>query len=729
MTRHDPLPDRQRRLTIDQAYRAAVALHRQGRLSEAEQAYRSVLQIESDHFGALHQLAELSNHTGRAGEAAQLITRALTLQPDSAAAYNTLGTALLAQRQTEEAIACYRRAIAARPDLVEAYSNLGTALLSLQRPQEAVEQFESALAMRPQLAELHNNLGSALAALDRHDEAIACYRRALDRRADFAEAHCNLGISLTALGRAEQAIVAFNEAIGVRGLYADAYLGLADALRRTDGPAAAIPQLQTALAIRPDADTFNNLGHALAELERHAEAVVQFEKALSLRPDLAAAYNNLGNSLAALRKYAAAQSCYRRALAIQPGFAEAHGNLGNTLAALNQPEQAAASFEAALALNPDLPDVHHNLGSALRALGRLAESERAYERAIALAPQRAELYRGFAESKRLTAGDPLLIAMERLARDMSGLSPQALIELHFGLAKAYDDIGRYDDAFAHLRQGNALKRQAVDYDEAETVGRLRRIAELFTPEVMHRHRGCGDPAPEPVFIIGMPRSGTTLVEQILASHPNVFGAGELMNFAQAVRDDFPEFPEGVSALGDERFREIGAGYTAGVRTLAPTAHITDKMPSNFRFAGLIHLSLPNARIIHVRRDPIDTCLSCFFKIFTGNQPFAYDLQELGRFYRAYATLMAHWRNVIPTAAMLEVNYEDLVTDLEKHARHIVGHCRLEWDASCLTFYRTSRPVNTGSAVQVRQPIYRSAVGRWRNYQNWLAPLLEALGDI
>jgi hypothetical protein len=246
---------------------------------------------------------------------------------------------------------------------------------------------------------------------------------------------------------------------------------------------------------------------------------------------------------------------------------------------------------------------------------------------------------------------------------------------------------------------------------------------------MRKGRGFGDPSTVPVFIIGMPRSGTTLVEQILASHPKVHGAGEL-NDLEAAMTSLRSSVGPRPGLGGEELRRIGARYLKRVRAIAPAAErITDKMPANFRYAGLIHLALPKARIVHTRRDPIDTCISCFSILFAHNQPFAYDLAELGRFYRAYAALMKHWREVLPVEEMLEVQYEELVDNFELWARRILAHCGLEWNNACLEFYKTKRPVWTASAVQVRQPIYRSSVGRWRPDQGMLQPLIEALeGD-
>jgi hypothetical protein len=257
------------------------------------------------------------------------------------------------------------------------------------------------------------------------------------------------------------------------------------------------------------------------------------------------------------------------------------------------------------------------------------------------------------------------------------------------------------------------------------------MREVFTAEALRKGRGFGDPSAVPVFIIGMPRSGTTLVEQILATHPKVYGAGELDDFQAAVAS-LRGLNRARTGLGVEELRWISTRYLERVRAIAPAAErITDKMPANFRYVGLIHLVLPNARIIHIRRDPIDTCLSCFSILFAHDHFFTYDLVELGRYYRAYATLMEHWREVLPLEQeqMLEVQYEELVVNFEALARRIVAHCGLEWDDACLEFHKTQRPIWTASVDQVRRTIYRSSIGRWRPHEGMLRPLSEALEEV
>jgi hypothetical protein len=327
--------------------------------------------------------------------------------------------------------------------------------------------------------------------------------------------------------------------------------------------------------------------------------------------------------------------------------------------------------------------------------------------------------------------------MEALAAQPDGLSKTDRLQLDFALAKAHADLKNHGRSFEHLLRGAAAKRATIRYDEAEAFALFDRIEQAFTRELIAEKSGSGDPTPMPIFVIGMPRSGTTLVEQILASHPVVHGAGELQAFNDVVLevrgpDGLPvAYPQFVPALDAAALKAIGRRYEMLVRKLVGTKgagseRVTDKMPSNYYFAGLIHLALPNAKIIHTVRDPVDTCVSCFSKLFSAEQNHTYDLAELGRYYRRYEKLMAHWRRVLPEGRMLDVRYEDVVADLEGQVRRIIAYCGLPWDDRCLSFHATDRPVRTASATQVRQPIYTSAVGRWKAYEPYLGPLLKEL---
>ena len=483
-------------------------------------------------------------------------------------------------------------------------------------------------------------------------------------------------------------------------------------------------------------DALHRLGVLRAQQDKLTEAQSLLRRAVERNPASAAAYNNLGNVFNLLKRHDAAIAPLEQALAINPDYATAHNNLGNALAGVGRDVEAATCFERALALKPDYAEAANNLASLHLQNGRAADARRLFETALRAEPENPAYYVRLFQCYTVEPSDPHLAALEKLADRIEVLSGDGGAQLHFGLAKAYGDIDQKERGFRHLLAGAALKRRQVVYDEMGREQRFELIRMTFTDEFICERAGCGNPSEVPVFIVGMMRSGSTLVEQIMASHPGVVALGEqpYLNEAYALLQRKASlrgpFPDAARALSRAQLRELGDHYSALLERAAQgsaAARITDKMLGNFTAVGLIHLALPNARIIHTMRDPIDTCLSCFSTPFTDDQPYAFDLRELGRYYRAYERLMAHWRAVLPPGVMLEVDYEDVVADLETAARRIVAHCGLEWDDSCLSFYKTERPIRTASATQVRRPLYTSSVGRWRPDAATLRPLLEGLG--
>ena len=599
-----------------------------------------------------------------------------------------------------EAERTYRQFLEVNPRQPDALYLLGIIADQSGRHAAAVNLIGQAIGLRGDVPVYHNSLGIALGGLGRFGEAATHYKRALTLKPDFVDAHFNLGNVLQEQGRLDEAIAHYQRAVALKPGYAEAH---------------------------------NNLGNSLKQQGKLDEAMAHYQRAIALKPDYAEAHSNLGRVFKEQSKFAKAMVHYQRALAFKPDSAEIYLNMGNIFRLHSKYGEAMAYYQRALAFKPDIAETYYNLGIALRELGQFDEAQRAYERALELEPRNGWYYRQLFDGRRVVAGDRHLAAAEKLVEDMTSLPIEDQRELHFALGKAYDDLEQRERSFRHRLEGNALKRREFVYDEPVMLGFLDRIRTVFTAELMQNKRNLGNPSMVPIFIVGMPRSGTTLVEQILASHPKVFGAGELAEFNKVVTSiGMPNgalfFPEAVPALSAGQLRQIGTSYLDAVRAAAPGAErITDKMPTNFRFVGLIHLALPNARIIHMRRDPVDTCLSCFSLLFAGDHPYCYDLGELGRYYRAYETLMEHWRRVLPVGVMLDVQYEEVVADVERQARQIVAYCGLEWDDACLVFHKTQRPIRTASVTQVRQPIYRTSVGRWRPYQHLLQPLIKELG--
>jgi tetratricopeptide (TPR) repeat protein len=523
-------------------------------------------------------------------------------------------------------------------------------------------------------------------------------------------------------------------------LEAEALSARADALQQLRRYAEALAAYDAALALKSDfAAAWNNRGIALHELGHHEAALASYERALSLQPDFALAWNNRGNTLLDLKDYAAALASQSRALQLEPNLVEALNNRGNLLRHFNRHAEALESYDRAVALRPDFAEAHTNRAHALREMNRIDEAREAYQTVVGLVPDRVGPYRKLASVTRLTYDHPCYLALERFAGRRDQLSPQDRIELHFALADALTQLGADEPAFAHVLQGNALQRRLTGYDEAATMARYAWVRQTFTRDHLQACAGGGDLSDSPVFIIGMPRSGSTLIEQVLASHPEVYGAGEYEAFSDALGECVRgKAGEGLAetailgALSAPDFTAIGAAYERRIGYLGGIgrAHrrVVDKTLPNFMQLGLIHLALPNARFIHARRNPVETCLSCFSKLL-GTASFSFELGELGRYYAAYDALMAHWRAVLPAGVLLEVDYEAMVGDLPAQVRRLLAHCGLAWDPACLAFERNPRPVATASALQVRQPLYSGAVRRRRPAPELIAALMAALAPL
>ena len=643
----------------------AVALERRGNLAGAAAGYRDVLAREPDNIDALF----------------------------------LLGRAYCQQGQFAPSVDLLRKALSRKPDHAPGHALIGIALSRLGRAQEALSAFDSALTIDPRAELALINKGDVLDALGRHEEALAAYDKALAVNPNNVVTWCNRGTAVEALGRDAEA---------------------ADSFAR-------------ALALNPNlAEVHFNLANALQRLERYEEAVAHYRRVVALRPNLALAFANLGRALSALNRREEALDSYGQALRLGAASPPLHYAMAVVQEQLERHEDSLASIEKVLAIDPDHVGALNLKASLFLVLGRVDEARQTVERVLALDARNADGYGILSSLKRFAPNDPHLAAMENIAADAGSSAVDDQIKLHFALGKAYADAGDHALAFRHLRQGNALKRGQVGYDEPATIESLDHIATVFTPALMQAKAGHGDPSGRPIFIVGMMRSGTTLIEQILSSHPQVHGAGERSDFKLAVEKVVGPlaYPDLVPALSPSQLDEIGAAYVAGLAEQTKGAlRFTDKMPPNFSYVGLIRLALPNARIIHARRDPVDTCLSSFSILFQQPLGYVYDLGELGRFYRAYDRVMEHWRRVLPADAMLEVQYEDVVADMESQARRILAYCGLPWDDACLAFHKSSRPVLTASAAQVRQPLYRSSVGRWHAYRDQLKPLLEALGPL
>ncbi len=536
-------------------------------------------------------------------------------------------------------------------------------------------------------------------------EAVARFREAIALRDDFVPAQANLGLLLAALGRHAEA---------------EAHLRVA------------------ALRMPADAALQNALGVAQESQGRFADAEASYRAALAARPGSAEAHANLGNCLRRLGRPDEAQAHYRRAIELEPGFAVARYNLGVLLQDRGDYDEAATQYTQALAHRADYVEALNNLGRCLRNLGRVGEARAAFERALELRPDQIEVHCNLAQFKTYKPDDPHVDQLLAQRHRLPSLTEQGRVRYWFTVGKMLEDVGRHDESFAAYAEGNRIKHALTPWDEAQHRDLDRRIVATFTRERMARH-AVPETAegPVPVFIVGMPRSGTSLLEQVLATLPGVHGAGEITVLAETLQSaasdgdgdaDSFRFPETLAGRSDDALRRLGRRYVERIRALAPQAsHVVDKLPANFTYVGLIHLMLPGARIVHAMRDPMDSCFSCFSRLFSaGNLGFTYELGTLARYWVGYRALMDHWHDVLPDGRILDVSYEAMVSDFEHQARRLVAYLGLPWDDRCLGFHDNQRVVKTASVAQVRRPIYKTSVARWKPFERHLGALLEVV---
>ena len=566
-----------------------------------------------------------------------------------------------------------------------ASGRLGAALAACDQALTALPGALDALKMR----------GEILTRLGRPAEALASFERGLAQAPGDVWLTYSRGVVLNQLGRLQEALASHERALGIQPDYIPAVFGRAVVLMNAGHLAEAAGAYDTVLAHEPrHIPSLLNRGICLQRLGRNEAALASFDAVLSLEPNNPNAMNSRG-------------------LALQ---------------ALLRADEALASFDAAIAAAPALAGAHGNRGILLNQLGRKDEAIAEFERSVQLAPDQPRLYHHLASARRFQAGDPHIAAMQRLAEGT--LPVEGQIELRFALGKALADAGDQAGAFEQLRLANALKRRTFHYDEAAILGELDQIADAFDRAFLDRMEGQGNPDPTPVLIVGMPRSGSTLIEQILATHPQVYAAGEPPDLEELIQGRLGGAPRTAAAEWPaETLRRLGGDYVQRLRAFAPgAARIVDKTLVNLRYCGLVHAALPKARIIHARRSAMDTSVSCYSLLFGGDQAFAYDLGEIGRYYLACERLMGHWRELLGPEVLLDVQYEDLVADPEVQVRRLLAHCGLDWDPDCLQFHRTRRQVRTSSVSQVREPLYTSSVGAWRRFEPWLGPLSEVLGQ-
>ncbi len=621
------------------------------------------------------------------------------------------------------------------PGSVEHLRLLGHALMKQARYADAEETVRLAISLKPDFPHLHEDLGSIFAMQQRFEDAVPCFERAIQLEPRLPLAHKKLGESLAALGRGREADAAFEEFFeqdADKGKIAVALDHLGSG--REDE---AVETLRTALRESPDnIDAMRCLAQIyFRNKERLIDAEALLRRATSIAPDYVAAWMLLGGVLHESGRHRESIDAYRRVTTIEPRNAAGWTGLGNAFSYAGEVERSLEAYERAVSLDPRAPGAQMGFGHVLKTLGDQPGSLKAYRAAIAVKPEFGEVYWSMANLKVFRFEDAEVAAMEAQLRRVD-LSASEEIHFRFALGKAYEDKGDYDRAWHYYDTGNRKQRQQVFHDPVAFEVRHEEIIKAFDREFLERLAGLGFESAAPIFIVGLPRSGSTLVEQILASHSQVEGTQELPTLSRLAasigryRRDQKQYPHTVRDLRGRDFRAYGRQYVEESSAFRMTAkpYFTDKLPNNFSHVGLIHLILPNAKIINTRRHPFDNCLGAYKQLFAKGQDFTYDMTELAVYYRKYHETVQHWHRVLP-GKVLDVHYEETVTDLDTQVRRILAHCGLPFEEACVRFHETDRPIKTASSEQVRQPIYTRSLGYWRHYEKHLGIWQEELGDI
>ncbi len=685
----------------DQSLPTAIRLHQANRLHDAEAAYRDILKLDPDNAEALHLLGVLMQQRGRHASAVSLIQTAIKFDSSKADYHFHLAEVYRMMEKAESAKMVYERAIALDNTEPDYYFGLGAALTDLEEHEAAANAFRKVLQLNPQDTEARNNLGNVFSEMGRLEQAVECYRHALKCRPRYTDAWVNLGQVLEQSGQLDAAMDCYCTAIKIDSSLTGAYLGKGRVLTKQADHNQALKAFREVIARQPDSvEGLIGAGCILRDTGEFNKALETFQQASTLEKNNARLLIYIGDCLVKLDRFEEADKCFNDALSLDPDSAEAYFNLAVCYQAKGEFKRAAQFHHKALAINPALAQAAYSLF----ALGHDADESLSIERLTGLLSD-------------ATLGD------------------EDRVNLHFALGKAYDRKDDVENAFENYRKANAIKAGFKRFDPQAFEDYIDRIIEIFTRDFFASRHGFGSQSEIPVFIVGMPRSGSTLVEQILASHPQIHGAGELSTVRSLMRGlsgtlkTNTPVPDNVAEIDTALSRTLADQYLNELPTVPEhIRRVCDKMLGNFLRLNLVTLLFPNARVIHCQRNPLDTCVSCYLQNFAHGLRFTYNLEHLGIAYRAYRKLMNHWASELPLK-MFHVQYETLVEQQETVSRQLIGFCNLEWDDNCLQFHRHSREVKTASFWQVRQMMYQSSVHRWRRYQKFLTPLIETLGEL
>jgi len=645
----------------------AIALINSGQIAQAEAVCRAAVERNGQDVNMTALLGATLFKSGKNQEAEKYLRISTDLAPNFAKPWSDLGHLLVETRRPEEAVAVLENALRLDPGEADAWFNLGKARAMLGLGPQADEAFEKSFELNPE-------------------------RKALAYAAEHQQA-----------GRLEEAEKAYRDILG-------------------NNP--------------KNVDALRLLGTLAMKAGREHEAESLFRRAIAYAPDYVEAHIALGRCMKEQHRLQAAIQSFETAIALEPDSVQANFMLASVLAPAARTYDAIAAYRKVISIKPQHPGAWLGLGHSLKTVGLQAEAIEAYRECIRLKPGNGETYWSMANLKTYQLTDEDISAMQaQVARkDLDEeLDVQSRVNFLFALAKAYEDRHDYEQAWTLYEEGNSSQRMEENYDPVQTEVMNDALISVFDAGFLQQHSGQGNPSPEPIFIVGLPRSGSTLLEQILASHSMVEGTAELpyINSVSTSlnrnRADGVNYPHAVKELRAEHFHRLGQDYLdlARIHRTGGKPRFIDKMPNNFPSIGLLHLILPNCKIIDARRYPMDSCLSCYRQLFARGQSFTYDQTDIGEYFLQYQRMMDYWHEVLP-GRCLTVQYEDLVLDFDNQVRRLLEYCELPWEENCVRFYETERPVRTASSEQVRQPVYTRSINFWRNYENHLDELQSVL---
>ena len=711
----------------------AFATHQAGDLQGADLLCRRVLEQRPNDVEALHLRGVIAIQTGDYERAVELLQRALGYAGEATHIQNNLGEAYRQSGQLELAQDTFTKAVSLDPANADTLGNLGVVLRQLGRVEEAHTRFREALSQNPDHVEAAMNLGSSLRDLGRLPEASDVFRDAIRRRPALNVARVRYGLCLMELGQTTAALEVLKEAVRLAPDDPQSLHALGDVyLAQADLPSATHQIEQAVLRDPQGADNHFRLAEVYFMQDQLLHAEESVRSALAIEPKRAEFLDLLGWILRDQGRLDESMTVIESALALSPDNVSARNNLARTMRELGDADGALEHLSESLRLDSTRGDTHNYIGKCLIALGKSEQAVEHFRKSISLDPGFVMAWENLARARKFNNHDREEIARLKRVVETEGLLDAMKVSLHFALGKMEDDCGEYDRAFAHYREANTIKAKTMVFDaDLHRYSTTQKI-ESLDRRLFQSKKDLGNDSELPVFIVGMLRSGTTLVEQILSSHRHIHGAGEL-NVMTNVRAagpgavDSPDvYVEALKTLTAANIQKLAEGYLLQLmRGAGNSCRVTDKMPHNYLHLGLIAIVFPRARIVHCRRNPMDNCLSIYFQHLDSLNPYASDLRAIGQWYHEYQRLMEHWKSVIPVP-IHEVDYEQLVADQESTTRAMVEFCGVDWDPSCLEFQNNRRAVLTASDWQVRQTMYTGSVERWKNYRKHLGPLQQAL---